>query len=94
MHVTTSSFQYEFQALVPSMQLETVLIRMKSSPCHEIVQWIYSISASCVSRAQYYYWHTKHSDDFCHTTPQVPNVDFVPNSRAVLNEEKDCRRAF
>jgi len=99
--VTTSAFQYEFQALVPSMyflvqneQLELVLIGMKSSLCHKIMQLIDSISESRVLRAQYYYWLTKHANDPCNSIPTASNVDFAPNSRAVFNGEKDCRRAF
>jgi len=72
------------------MQLEPVLIRNEIITMSRIMQLIDSTSSSCVSRAQYYYWRTKHNDD---TIPQVPNVDFAPNSRAVLGE-KDCRRAF
>jgi len=99
--VTTIAFQYECYGLVPSMyflvqneQLEPVLIRMKCSLCHVTMQLNDSISASCVSRTKYYYWLTKHADDFCYTIPQVLNVDFAPNKRAVLDEENDFRRAF
>jgi len=98
--VTTSAFQYEFQALVPSMLVwyridneNLSSFAMKPSLCHEIMHLIDSISVSCVSRAQYCYWRTKHGDD-CHTIPKASNARFVPNSRAVWKREKGCRHAF
>jgi hypothetical protein len=54
---------------------------------------------SSVSRAQYYDWHTKHSNHPCHAScttmlQKSSDIHCVPDSRTALNGAKDCRRAF
>jgi len=79
--------------LVQNEQLEPVLIHMKSSLCHVAMQLIDSISASRVSRTQYYYW-SQNRPTILAIQSRDSNVHFAPNSRAVFNGEKDCGRAF
>jgi hypothetical protein len=71
-------------------------IRIKRSLCHVTrVQRNDSDYKSSVSRAM----RTYHPDP-CHTSyisilaESSKNVHFVPNSRAVLKREQDCRSAF